>query len=123
MNLTFLKKVKTCSTSITAIGRASNTSDFYKILYPFDGIFDNKFYLIHVRGRKIKKKGLVLPTDNTSVNSAIVLRNIISLKRRLDFTLLPLRPSLLQKSPLTEEAGRRQHRTPQEHMAAYSTWP
>lgn len=47
MSLTFLKrkkKVKTCSTSITAIGRASNTSDFYKTLYPFDGIFDNKFF-------------------------------------------------------------------------------
>lgn len=61
MSLTFLKKkkkkkFKTCSTSITAIGRASNTSDFYKTLYPFDGIFDNKFYLIHFRGRKKEER-------------------------------------------------------------------
>ena len=82
MNLIFLKKVKICSTSTAAIGRASNTSDFYKALYPFDGIFDNSFISFHIRKKqkRERKGGLVLPTENTFVNSAIVLRNTISLK-------------------------------------------
>lgn len=87
MYLTSLTKVKICNTSTTAIGRASNTSDFYKALYPFDGIFDNSFISFHVRGKKKRerkekeiKDRLVLPTENTFVNSAIVLRNTTSLK-------------------------------------------
>lgn len=86
MYLTSLTKVKICNTSTTAIGRASNTSDFYKALYPFDGIFDNSFISFHVREKKRERKEkeikdrLVLPTENTFVNSAIVLSNTISLK-------------------------------------------
>lgn len=56
MYLTSLTKVKICNTSATAIGRASNTSDFYKALYPFDGIFDNSFISFHVRRKKKRKK-------------------------------------------------------------------
>lgn len=56
MNLTFLKKVKICNTSAAAIGRASNTSDFYKALYPFDGIFDNSFISCHVRKKEKEKR-------------------------------------------------------------------
>lgn len=56
MYLTSLTKVKICNTSTTAIGRASNTSDFYKALYPFDGIFDNSFISFHVRKKKKGKK-------------------------------------------------------------------
>lgn len=85
MNPSFLKKVKICNTSTATIGRASNTSDFYKALYPFDGIFDNSFISFHVRKKrerkeKERKEGLVLPTESTFVNSAIVLCNTISLK-------------------------------------------
>lgn len=56
MNPSFLKKVKICNTSTATIGRASNTSDFYKALYPFDGIFDNSFISFHVRKKKEKEK-------------------------------------------------------------------
>lgn len=56
MNPSFLKKVKICNTSTATIGRASNTSDFYKALYPFDGIFDSSFISFHVRKKKRKKR-------------------------------------------------------------------
>lgn len=55
MNLTSLKKVKICNTSAAAIGRASNTSEFYRALYPFDGIFDNSFISFYVRKKKKEK--------------------------------------------------------------------
>ena len=45
-----------CSMSITAIGRASNTSDFYKTLSPFDGIFDNSFISFMLGKRKKKEE-------------------------------------------------------------------
>lgn len=68
--------------SITAIGRASNTSDFYKTLSPFDGIFDNSFisFMLGKKKKRGRKKGPVLPTENAFVNSTIVLCNIISIK-------------------------------------------
>lgn len=59
----------------TCIGTTSNTADFDKTFYPFDGIFDNSYLTA-------SKSWLSPPTQATCVNQSIVPASLLKTQQK-----------------------------------------
>lgn len=56
-------------------GTTSNTADFYKTFYPFDGIFDNSYLTA-------SKSWLSPPTEATCVNQSIMPASLLKIQQK-----------------------------------------